>query len=93
MFDKGYTPNWSEEVSVIDSIQYTIKSNHLQIERLSTKITGSFYEPELLKAVQDVFRIAHVLRKDYKKKLALVKCKGYGDEFNSWIPLGDLKNI
>ncbi|KAL9979970.1 hypothetical protein ACROYT_G008497 [Oculina patagonica] len=56
-------------------------------------IQGSFYEPELLKAKQDVFRIDKVIRRDYKKKQALVKWKGYSDDFNSWIPIKDLKDI
>ena len=29
----------------------------------------------------------------YKKKQALVKWKGYSDEFNSWIPMKDLKDM
>ena len=53
-------------------------------------IQGSFYEPELLKAKQDVFCIDKVIRRDYKKKQALVKWKGYSDDFNSWIPMKDL---
>lgn len=40
-----------------------------------------------------MFRIKKVLTRDYKKEQALVKWKGYGDEFNSWVSLGDLKNV
>ena len=39
------------------------------------------------------FVLIKVIRRDYKKKQALVKWKGYSDEFNSWIPFKDLKNI
>ena len=53
VFDKGYTPNWSEEV----------------------------------------FRIDKIIRRDYKKKQALVSWKGYSDDFNSWIPIKDLKKV
>ena len=42
--------------------------------------------------MQDVFRIDKVLRRDCKKKQALVKWRGYNDNFNSWIPINDLKN-
>ena len=45
------------------------------------EIQGSFYEPELLNAKQDVFRIEKVIRKDYKKKQVLVKWLGYSDDF------------
>ena len=54
---------------------------------------GVFYEPGLLKANQDTLRIDRVIRRDYKKKQALVKWKGYSDDFNSWAPLKDLTDI
>ena len=56
-------------------------------------IQGSFYTEELLKADQTVFRVDKIIRRDYKKKQALVKWKGYTDDFNSWIPMKDLKDI
>ena len=54
---------------------------------------GDFFEPESSKAKQDVFRIEKISRKDHKKKQALVKWKGYSNDFNSWIPFKDLRNI
>ena len=33
------------------------------------------------------------MNRDYKTKQALVKWKGYSDDFKSWIPLKDLQNI
>ena len=47
----------------------------------------------LLKAKEDVFCIEKVIRKDYKKKQALVKWLGYSDDFNSWIPLSSLQDL
>ena len=57
------------------------------------EIKGSFYEPKLLKTKQNVFGIDKVVKRDYKKKQALVKLSGYSDDFNSWIPLKDLKDV
>ena len=93
--DKGYTPNWTEEVFTIDRIQYTNPITYtVTLKYLSNEeIKGSFYEPELLKAEQDIFRIDKVIRQDHKKKQALVKWKGYSDDFNSWILLKDLENV
>ena len=34
-----------------------------------------------------------VIRRDYKKKQAIVSWKGYSDDFNSWIPLKDLQGL
>ena len=93
VFDKGYTPNWTEEVFTVDKIQYTNPITYKLKDLRGEEIQGSFYEPELLKAKQDIFRIDKVIRRNYKKKQALVKWKGYSDEFNSWIPLRDVKNI
>ena len=56
-------------------------------------IEGSFYEPELQKSIQEVFRIERILKQDSKKKLALVKWRGYDERFNSWVKLSELKNI
>ncbi|KAL9957779.1 hypothetical protein ACROYT_G034722 [Oculina patagonica] len=93
VFDKGYTPNWSEEMFVITKIQHTNPITYKLKDLRNEDIQGSFYEPELLKAKQDVFRIDKVIRRDYKKKQALVKWKGYSDDFNSWIPMKDLQHI
>ena len=93
VFDKGYTPNWSEELFIINKIQYTNPITYKIKDLNNEDIKGSFYEPELLKAKQDVFRIDKVIRRDYKKKQALVKWKGYSDDFNSWIPMKDLQHI
>ena len=93
VFDKGYTPNWTEEVFTVDKIQYTNPITYKLKDLRGEDIQGSFYELELLEAKQDVFRIDKIIRRDYKKKQALVSWKGYSDDFNSWIPIKDLKNI
>ena len=93
VFDKGYTPNWTEELFTIDKIQYTNPITYKLKDLNDEEIQGSFYEPELLKAKQDVFRIDKVIRRDYKKKQDLVKWMGYSNDFNSWIPMKDLQHI
>ena len=47
------------------------------------EIQGSFYEQELQKSSQDVFRIEKVLKRNGDEYL--VKWMGYSDLFNSWI--------
>ena len=77
LFDKGYTPNWSEEVFVIVGIQHTNPTTYIIKDYNNEIIEGSFYENELQKTDQDFYRIDKVIKKDYKKKLALVSWKGY----------------
>ena len=89
-FDKGYTPNWTEEVFVVDKVMLTKPVTYKIIDLLGEEIEGSVYEKELQKAKQQTFRIEKVVRRDNKKKKALVKWKGYSDKFNSWINFKDL---
>ena len=60
------------------------------IDLLGKKVEGSSYEKELQKAKQQTFRIEKVVRRDNKKKKALVKWKGYSDKFNSLVSFKDL---
>lgn len=49
VFDKGYTPNWSQEVFNVDWVQYMNPVTYKLKDLHDKEITGSFYEPELLK--------------------------------------------
>ena len=55
------------------------------------EIKGSFYEPELQKTSQEIFRIEKVIIRGKNK--SLVKWKGYSDDFNSWVDNKDIVNI
>lgn len=92
-FEKGYTPNWTEEVFTISAIQKTDPTTYKIKDLNEEPIEGSFYEPELQKTEQEVYRIEKIVRKDKNKKRVLVKWKGYPDEFNSWIPMSDLQSL
>ena len=89
IFDKGYTPNWTEELFAVDKVHPTKPITYSIVDLMSDPIKGSFYEKELQKAKQQTFRIEKVIKKDNKKKMALVKWKGYPDKFNSWISMKD----
>ena len=93
VFDKAYTPNWTEEVFVVGKIQHTDPITYKLKDLNSEEIQGSFYEQELLRATQEIFRTEKVIRRDNKRKQALVKWKGYSDDFNSWVPFSDLQTV
>ena len=90
-FEKGYTPRWTEEVFTIDEVLRTDPPTYKITDYNDERIQGSFYEPELQKTSQDIYRIEKVIRKRGNK--ALVKWLGYPDSFNSWIDSKDVINL
>ena len=77
-------------IFVIDKVLPTKPVTYSIVDLMGEAIEGSFYEQELQKAKQQTFRIEKVLRRDNKKKLALVKWSGYPNKFNSWVSFKDL---
>ena len=51
VIDKGYTPNWTEEIFLVDKIQSTNPITYRLKDLNNEEIQGSFYEPELLPAI------------------------------------------
>ena len=90
-FEKGYTTRWTEEVFTIVRVLRTSPVTYKIADLNGEEIDGTFYEPELQKAVQQFFRIEKVLEKGKTK--SLVKWKGYSDDFNSWVNNKDIINI
>ena len=83
VFEKGYTTRWKEEIFKIKEIQNTNPVTYKLADLKDKEIKGTFYEPELQKTKQQVFRIEKVLEKGKNK--SWVKWKGYSDKFNSWV--------
>jgi len=88
-FEKGYTPNWSEEIFIIDKIKKTTPLTYNIVDLKGEEIKGSFYKEELQKTKQELFRIEKIIRK--RGDMAFVKWKGYDTRFNQWIPLKDIQ--
>ena len=49
LFDKGFTPNWTKEIFVIDGILSTKPVTYRLVDLQGEAVTGNFYEPELQK--------------------------------------------
>jgi len=63
IFEKGYLPNWSEEIFTVYQIKNTIPVTYILRDTSGEVIAGSFYNEELQKTKQEVFRIEKVIRK------------------------------
>ena len=98
IFEKGYTPNWTEELFEISERipksppVYRIKDENNRI------IKGTFYEKELQKINHDdTYRIAEVLQTRFNRRLgyeeSLVSWLGYTEDFNSWVRSSEIVNI
>ena len=83
IFDKGYTQRWTEEIFTISKIQLTIPVTYKITDYYGEDIQGSFYEQELQKKQQDIFRIEKIITQQGNK--SLVEWLGYNDSLNSWV--------
>ena len=101
VFEKGYTPNWSEEIFIISKCFPRVVPPVYQIRDINDEeIEGMFYEEQLQKIVlneaQELYRIDHIVRTKADKKgikYALVRWLGYSSKFDSWVKHKDIENI
>lgn len=95
LFERGFHPNWSEEIFTVAEVKNTIPVTYKLKDSLGEILEGSFYNEEMQKTRQKVYRIEKVIR---KKKIdgiehALVKWASYSSKFNQWIPLSLTKKL
>ena len=72
----------------MSKIQYTDPPTYKIKDYYNEEIAGTFYEQELQKTNQQVYRIEKIIRKHGDK--SLVKWFGYPQSFNSWVENKDL---
>lgn len=82
-FEKGYTPRWTEEIFTVSRVQYTDPITYKITDMNGEDIQGTFYEQELQKSTQEIFRVEKTIRRRGNK--CLVKWLGYPESFNSWV--------
>ena len=90
-FEKGYTARWTEEIFTIKEIRETNPITYKLEDLQGEEIEGTFYEPELQKTEQQIYRIEKIIKKE--KGRSFVKWKGYSDKFNSWVDNKDLIDL
>ena len=88
VFDKGTTPNWSEEVFEISKINRTSPITYRLKDLIGEELEGSFYIEQLQPTDQEIYRVDRVLRRRKKRdgtREAYVSWIGYSSKFNQWI--------
>ena len=93
-FEKGFTPIWKEELFIVSGVRLTNPVTYNIKDLKGATIKGAFYQQELQKTNQQVYRIDKVSRKTKRNdgtKEALVKWKGYSNDFNYWVPESDIQ--
>ena len=93
-FQKGYLPNWTEEVFTISARHRRANLSVYELKDLLNRpIKGAnFYESELQKVKKPTsFRIERIVRR--RGDSYLVKWRGYSDDFNTWLNKEELNNI
>ena len=96
-FPKGYTPNFSREIFIIDKVIPRYPIVYKLKDLMNEKIEGVFYEQQLNKILKsdDVYFISDIIqtRKNNRKTEYLVRWLGYPDKFNSWIDAGNFLDL
>ena len=88
IFAEYYNPNWSEEAFVIKKVKISVPLTYAVSDLNNEEIVGTFYEKELQKTNQKVFRIEKVINR--KGDNIYIKWKWYNNSFNSWIDKKDI---
>ena len=91
IFEKGYTPRWTEEVSDVTQVQYTHPPTFKIKDLNGEDIQGTLYEEELQKTTQEIYRIEKIIRRKGNK--SYVKWLGYSSKFNSWVDNKDIESL
>ena len=92
-FEKGFTPNWTEELFIVSEVRATKPITYKIKDLKGEEIKGTFYQQELQKTRQEIYRIEKVLKKRRTRngtREVYVKWKGLNCDFNSWIPESDI---
>lgn len=95
-FERGYYPNWTDEVFVIHKIIPSFPKTIYKIANHLGVVEAQRYYADDLQAIKDeVYRIEKVLKeRTYKKKQEVfVKWLNYSSEHNSWIPKSDVVSM
>jgi len=93
-FKKGYEQSWTDEIFVVDRRIASHPPRYKLVDLNGEEILGSFYSQELQLVIDPgVYKVEKVLKYRRRKGVreALVRWKGYGPKFDSWVNVKDFQ--
>ena len=98
VFNRGFNQQWTDEIFKIKARMETKPYTYKLQDFDGDDISGTFYEPELVKVTptkNPVYRIEKVIlsRKVRGKVQYLVKWQGWPNKFNSYVSKKELTNF
>ena len=92
IFEKGATPNWTEEIFKISHILPTRPVTYRIEDLMGTQVDGAFYPEQLRETDQEIYRVDRVIRRRIRNgtREAYVSWSGYPSKFNQWIHEDDI---
>ncbi len=97
-FEKGYLPNWTEEIFTVASINTKFSPIMYKLKDYNGEvIEGSFYRHEIQPVIQkdDTFLVEKIIRRQRRdnEQWCLVKWRGYPSSMNSWVRASDIMQV
>ena len=98
VFEKGYLPNWTEEIFTVESINTKFSPISYKLKDYNGEvIEGSFYRYEIQPIIHedDNFLVEKIIRTQRRgnEQWCLVKWQGYPSSMNSWVRRSDVMQV
>lgn len=89
VFDKGYIPNWTNEVFTVYAVKPTKPVTYILEDSKGEILKGGFYEQEISKSTTgDVYLVEKVIRTSGDK--VLVRWAGFDKSSDTWVDRKDI---
>ena len=95
IFDKGYLPNWTEELFKVEGHLLRPKKVYKLKDMKDEAVKGTFYKHDIQEVPEDP---TYLIEKKLRKRTVgdrtevLVKWQGWPAKFNSWLPESEITN-
>ena len=98
VFEKGYFPNWTEEIFTVTDINRKYRPTTYKLKDYRNDIVeGSFYRYEIQPVIKrdDIYLVERIIRREERQNVSwcFVKWQGYPSSMNSWVRESDISAV